>query len=457
MPDTVFLVHGWSVESTETYGGLHNALAGLDYNIKQVHLGRYVSMDDRVRVEDLAKAMQKAIIDQLGRLFSGRFHIITHSTGGLVAREWFRRQWMPAKKPGRLGNFIFLASPHFGSRLAHQGRGMLAGIVKGGETGDRVLEQLELGSDFQWELADDLFTGAWSKASTRPFAFSVIGGSFENRGIIARKIVPGAMEYGSDGTVRVAAGNLNVHRYRFGLNANGSASFRQTGAFEDSAFLVLPDKWHTGKRGIMGSIRSSDTVSTHTGLAAIAECLDVSTKAEYQALAKKYARTTRTKFTNKEGKRTKTNKVCSQLVLKMVDDVGQPVHDYRVEILYLPSKADASEEPSDIVLHLHKNKLNPCYITLLLNRHRMVDTASYGVRVVAATGTDIVDYKTVEVYAKGAKLRELLQHNRTTQIEVVIPREPQSDVFRFHAGDDADLHVKWNRDGEIRKTGRKVR
>ncbi len=457
MPDTVLLVHGWSVESTETYGGLHKAIEKLGYDIKQVHLGRYVSMDDRIRIEDLAKAMQNAIIDQLGKSFSGKFHIITHSTGGLVAREWFRRQWVPKKKPGKLGNFIFLASPHFGSRLAHHGRGMLAGIVKGGETGDRVLEQLELGSDFQWDLTDDLFTGAWSKASSRPFAFNVIGGSFENRGILARKILPASMEYGSDGTVRIAAGNLNVNRYHFGINANGSASFRQTGSFEDSSFLVLPDKWHSGKKGIMGSIKSNDTISKHTCLAAIAECLNATTKADYLALKTKHANATQSKFTRKEGKRTKTNKVCSQLVLKMVDDVGQPVHDYRVEILYIPNGAGVKEEPSDIVSHLHKNKLNPCYITMLLNRHRMVDTASYGVRVIAATGTDIVDYKTVEVVAKGSKLRELLQHNRTTQVEVVIPREPGKEVFRFHVGDTPDLHVKWNREGEIRKTGIKVK
>lgn len=456
MSDTVLLVHGWSVETTETYGGLHRALANLGFDSKQVHLGRYVSMDDRMRIEDLAKAMQNAIVDQLGKSFSDKFHIITHSTGGLVAREWFRQQWVPTKKPGKLGNMIFLASPHFGSRLAHHGRSMLAGIVKGGETGDRVLEQLELGCDFQWDLADDLLTGAWSKASSRPFTFSVIGGSFENRGMIARKILPASMEYGSDGTVRVAAGNLNLSRYRFGINTNGSASFKQTGSFEESSFLVLPDKWHSGKKGIMRSIKPSDTVSKHTGLAAIAECLSVSTKAQYRAIKSKHEKATQTKFTKKEGKRTKTNKVCSQLVLKMMDDVGHPVHDYRVEILFIPDDAGKNEEPSDIVTHLHKNKINPCYVTLLLNRHRMVDTASYGVRVIAATGTNIVRHKTVEIVAKGARLRELLQHNRTTQVEVVIPREPVKDVFRFHAGDDPDLHVKWNREGEIRKTGLKV-
>ena len=56
----VVFVHGWSVTSTDTYGGLPEALArhappDLDVTIDHLHLAKYVSFADEVLVDDIAR------------------------------------------------------------------------------------------------------------------------------------------------------------------------------------------------------------------------------------------------------------------------------------------------------------------------------------------------------------------------------------------------------------------
>ena len=94
---------------------------------------------------------------------------------------------------------------------------MLGRIVKGWktglETGEEMLYALELGSPFQWALAeDDLFVTENSTSSAvfyghdkvRPF---VIVGTHPYTKLLTKI----TNENGSDGTVRVAAANLNAY------------------------------------------------------------------------------------------------------------------------------------------------------------------------------------------------------------------------------------------------------
>lgn len=156
MAQRVFLVHGWSVQETTTYQALHRKLAQYgDFTLEEVFLGRYVSLDDRVEIRDLAKALHAALDEKLDGNWDEPFHIITHSTGALVVRHWIARHYTGACSAGKpLRNLIFLAGPHFGSRLAHHGRSMLAHIRYLGDTGTQILKALELGSEYSWLLAD---------------------------------------------------------------------------------------------------------------------------------------------------------------------------------------------------------------------------------------------------------------------------------------------------------------
>jgi hypothetical protein len=101
--------------------------------------------------------------------------------------------------------------------LAHKGRSWIGAIFKGNkdfgpdfmEAGDGVLDGLELGSRFTWDLAhidlvgEDTFYGPTKKT---PFAF-VLCGNKPYGGL--RRLVS---EEGSDGTVRWAGCPLNTRK-----------------------------------------------------------------------------------------------------------------------------------------------------------------------------------------------------------------------------------------------------
>ena len=155
MNPKVFLVHGWSVSETTTYQALHEKLAEHGFDLKEIFLGRYVSLDNKVEIRDIARAMHRELMRNhcLGRgPWSEPFHIITHSTGALVVKQWIVQHYVKKWSEGKpLRNVVFLAGPHFGSRLAHHGQSMMAHAMYWGDTGKGILGALELGSRFSWQ------------------------------------------------------------------------------------------------------------------------------------------------------------------------------------------------------------------------------------------------------------------------------------------------------------------
>ena len=65
MSERVFLVHGWSVQETTTYQALHLQLAANGYRLEEIFLGRYVTLEDRVEVKDIAHALHLALAEKL--------------------------------------------------------------------------------------------------------------------------------------------------------------------------------------------------------------------------------------------------------------------------------------------------------------------------------------------------------------------------------------------------------
>jgi len=48
-------------------------------------------------------------------------------------------------------------------------------------------------------------------------------------------------------------------------------------------------------------------------------------------------------------------------------------------------------------------------------------------------------------------ISNIISQDQTTQIDVILSRKPDKNLFVFHTGDDKNLHVRWNREGEIIK------
>src|SRR3569833_2679838 len=90
MPSVV-LVHGRSASSASMHD-IRDYLVGQGYAVTDVWLSDYLSLDDDVRVADVARRM-KDVMDALAAKLGASYDMIVHSTGGLVARAWLTRYY----------------------------------------------------------------------------------------------------------------------------------------------------------------------------------------------------------------------------------------------------------------------------------------------------------------------------------------------------------------------------
>jgi len=222
MKHQVVILHGWS-DNSRSFEPLAKFLEGNGYKTVPLFLGDYKSLRDDVKIDDVAKRMEEVIREKMGRPVSApdrlnkSFDLIVHSTGGLVARRWISMHYTRRRCP--VHNLIMLAPANFGSKLAHKGRSMLGRVFKGWktgfETGEEMLYALELSSPFLWDLSQaDLFLPEGSSPAQVPVFYApdkvrpfVIVGTHPYTSLVSAL----TNENGSDGTVRVAAANLNAY------------------------------------------------------------------------------------------------------------------------------------------------------------------------------------------------------------------------------------------------------
>ena len=63
----VVFVHGWSTTNTDTYGYLPEWLAKQQgFKVSNICLGKYISFVDTVTLDDIARAMDAALREELG-------------------------------------------------------------------------------------------------------------------------------------------------------------------------------------------------------------------------------------------------------------------------------------------------------------------------------------------------------------------------------------------------------
>jgi len=221
----VIILHGWSDDSS-SFEGLAKWLKGKGFNVVDIFLGDYLSMHNEITLSDLGFAFKNALLKRKISEAPHSFDLIVHSTGALVAREYLRQVCITNGKRDAsltpIRNLCFLAPANFGSPLAAKGKSVAGRIIKGwswerlfkepeklGQTGQRILDALELAAPYTWQLGlDDLFDPAFPIFSPQHVRATVMVGSAPYTSI-ARF----THEAGSDGTVRVSAASLNAHYY----------------------------------------------------------------------------------------------------------------------------------------------------------------------------------------------------------------------------------------------------
>jgi len=226
MQRPLLLIHGYSADGQDMLP-LKQALAAQGIDATSINICNYVSLNNEITIEDIAEGFDRAL-----RLHSNPdlsddakpFDAIVHSTGMLVLRAWLANGGPPATnlRLRRLKHLVGLAPATWGSPQASRGRTWMGALVKGNRdfgpdflnAGDRVLEGLELGSTFTWDLAHlDLLSPApfYDKGPDTPFVAIFIGNKpYDGVSSVAN-------DPGTDGTVRWSGCSLNTRKITLDL------------------------------------------------------------------------------------------------------------------------------------------------------------------------------------------------------------------------------------------------
>ncbi len=471
MPRQVLIVHGWSDES-KSFHPLARFLANYGFEAQTLWLGDYISMEDDVRVQDVAIRMAEVIdrrIDHGG--LHPSFDMIVHSTGGLVARAWLTTRYRGVAEQCPVKRLLMLAPANYGSKLAAVGKSMLGRLVKGFkhgfQTGTSMLNDLELSSPFQWELAQrDVLVAPGGDAARyygedRVWPFVIVG----TRGYtgLLRQI---ANENGSDGTVRVCAANLNARGV--------TIDFRETDPQKmmrlwdnrllcDAPLAVLPTRTHgsiidpdRAESDNQEDFVESDDEKQLLGRL-ILDALNCPSFKRYTEIQKEWEalsdRTAKRHLADTSNPQSECFHQYMQVNAYVVDDHAKPVPDYFLEFF---SNAQEVHDSANVYLHANviedvkKNSQNEALRNLYFDRTDLVE--GYYPRF--AEGANPVLYMSISatapgvnvhyfdpenpsasgmvpVHLEGDKTKRWLHRNSTHFVQIIIPRRPIDEVFRL--------------------------
>ncbi len=438
----IVLVHGYSAKGAG-FGRWKEILLASGYSEDNIHIVTYKTLTNEITLKDIAEGFDRALRLQVGLTADEEFDAIVHSTGMLVLRAWLVKY---SSRRERLRHLIGLAPATFGSPLAHKGRGWLGSLIKGNrergpdfmEAGDLVLDGLELGSKFTWDLAHEDMIGKntfYGETKTTPYVFTFCGIS-KYKGI--QKLVS---EDGSDGTVRLAGCALNTRKIILDLSTGIEKDKRVTTADwsnVDISLIPIADLDH-------GSIMDDPS---QVLIDLLLEGLAVHSAATFKTYLEKTNAHSKTVLdTAKKAKGDKQLDAWQQLVFRVVDERGEPVPDYYIDFIYKPKDSETwlsiSEEQKDFKMDIHVYKADPSFRCFHINLDSVdVSGATLGIRLLASSGTVLVGYHgyTEKLKAKVGDdmqlwdgvidLSELNKEVRffypftTTLIEIKLNREP---------------------------------
>ncbi len=495
MPDQVVFVHGWSAKANSM-----NEVAGFlrdqGYRTVDLFLGSYPSTDDDVQIADVARRMETVIRDRqaLGAShpdrIDPRFHVVIHSTGALVVRQWLADRH-EAGLGSPVDNFLMLAPANFGSPLAKTGRGLLGrlkvGLGNKMQSGTEVLHALELGSQFQEDLAlrDRLsvsqtdLSSPYDVGQTRPF---VIVGSLQIDGTQVLN------QTGWDGTVRIASSHLDPQGVSVDFSDDGATprlrKWHRRGR-QRTAFAVLPDRDHLSilrpskgdavdgpyKDRLGRLIKDALAVRDETAYEALTQrwADEVNDETRWLASNSKEARLKRREIFGKvRARRIPTERFHEhyQVVVNVSDAEGHPVDEFGIWLSApgdkrrrrrgSPLADDELEAHLKVLRSVHVNARSPSRRVLHLDRYKLMGPDGYfktnvvGSTLMAAISAPAIgdnvsfghadDGTTAPIglrtSQRGSELSEddetrFLRRYATHFIDVKLPRVVNPDVFRL--------------------------
>jgi len=467
MSTTVVFVHGWSVTNLNTYGELPIRLKaeaqqkGMEIEVNEIYLGRYISFHDEVGLEDISRAFDIAVKEQIKS--PGRFVCITHSTGGPVIRDWWNKYYKTQTPP--LSHLIMLAPANFGSALANLGKSRLSRIkswFEGVEPGQGVLDWLECGSSDSWQLNKEWITSDGTQIGPAGvFPFVITGQSIDRNLYDHLNSYTG--ELGSDGVVRTSSANLNS-RYIKLVQEEIAENQNQITISNDlkvadyrnsptAPLRVIKGKSHSGDTmGIMKSIKKEITdVNSKDTVNAILDCIRVTDINEYNSLITKFDNDTNQAQAD-ELIETETELFViprhfihdrfSQIIFRVTDSQGYPVKDYDL-IFTAGDQNDPNHLPPGFAIDRQQNQNSPETITYYFNydvlkgapnnkfRDKLPGINSLGLIINPRPTEGFVRFVTCKIIANSELFDMVFKPNSTTLIDIVIQRVVSKEVFRL--------------------------
>lgn len=494
--EPILLVHGYSTDAeskpnrssvVEMYGRLPRWLRQTygDRTVFELDVSRYISLEDGISLDDLSRAFDNALRTEYRHLLRGTFHVIIHSTGALVMRNWMLN-FSGAHQPIR--NLIYLAGANFGSGWAHLGKGQLARwgrqIWSGSEAGVQVLQALELGSSDTLDMHIGMISNGEPVAEIGVREFVIVG--TQPKTSLFSAPVRYAKEDGSDGVVRVSASNLNFTYVKYGPNARGRAVSADE-VRNDLEHRTLPDTadyyrveyssipgtdrrlvpiaipWGTahsgGDVGVVDGTQNRGTIEP-----LLKAALETSNAAQWQRQIDLFQATTDDAYhlaaerkisglwKDKGWKRTSQYEAHSQIVIRLLDQYGRPIPDFDINFRRGPD-AQSTTDIGSLIEHKHRNTETPNVLTFYLRTGRWLkkedaavgtfwdDNGAYLNRlsevddlVLDITGeerqTNDIQYVPFRKRFDTAALMQYIQPHATTIIDIEMQRIPSRDVFR---------------------------
>ncbi len=486
-PNRTLLIHGYSADGAE-FQSWKSALVNAHIDTATIEIGNYISLNNEITIKDLGEAFDRAL--RLTKWSAGSkddkwtFNAIVHSTGMLVLRQWLISDPFapdnPRSRVRRLKHLIGLAPATFGSPQGKKGRSWLGALVKGNRmigpdfmnAGDMVLDGLELGSQYTWDLAMADMLGEkplFGKAPDTPYV-AVFIGNVGYSGVAALANSPG-----SDGTVRWAGCALNTRMVQL--------DFRREPKLLDASNAptrVKISDWVTGRLDcpvIAVDGRNHGTILSDPDSDAVTRVSDflrnVKTQDTYDAWLKAalaHADPALKKMDGASGKDDGGNidgqggSGWQQFVMHVKDDHGDGVPDYNVQ-LFVGDDLAQSDEPAFKGVPLSVDTYSGdssyrCFYVRLSDDMLKVGTAGHPKKVwmelLASSGTLYIEYEAYTGAAEPTRLTPILNATNavkldlsdlgsdaklffpytTTLVEIVLEREPTpladvSSLFKF--------------------------
>lgn len=478
----ILLIHGYSSEgknstAKEIYGSLPAELRKLfgSKNVRDINLSRWISLSDGVTLDDVSFAMDRALKAEHADLLKRDFHIIIHSTGALVVRNWIKKF---SPKPSPVNNLIHLAGANFGSGLAHIGRGQLSRwgrlIFQGTGRGTQILDELEFGS---WKTIDMhlhyLAPGNDMYKDYKVQEFCIIGS--QTLSLLRPIPIRYVKEDSADNTVRTSAGNLNFNyitvtpkakAYKLSVRSLGNLINKRLRDqhFNDTCYEYDPSHLSHARQEIPFAIAYETAhfgadigiVSGKKNRTSVMPLIKAALSAQYgikyyQKVVEQYRTATNKTFMRAaelksnllEWNKQEQYEGHAQLIFRLKDQFGNAVEHFDVRLNSDTKNRDMQRLEKMIEDH-HGNKKDKGTITFYLRTQKFKakgqrKTWQELLKEVATVNVEItgyepesgdISYVPMNIQLDKEQINALLQSFKTTIIDVTLVRLPSENVFK---------------------------